>query len=164
MKQCPRCKKTYMKAEKHFHKSKRNKDGLSSVCKQCKKDEHIYYHTFKKIEESKTCLYCKKDFVTTRSFQKYCNPKCGEKDRIENKYGKEMFYARKLFKKRFDNKKQRENAKNVRKTWTNKEVEMLKKLHFDGFSFREIGEKIGRTQVGCYKKWKGIMLMEEIKN
>ena len=38
---CPRCKSTYMFAEKHFHKNKLNKDGLASVCKRCKGEEHL---------------------------------------------------------------------------------------------------------------------------
>ena len=39
---CPRCKVEYQIAVKHFHKNRLNKDGLTSVCKECKRKENIF--------------------------------------------------------------------------------------------------------------------------
>lgn len=156
-KTCPRCKSTYMFAEKHFHKNRLNKDGLSSVCKKCKSEEHIFYKSLKQKLEEKICAFdeCDKKFQPTREFNIYCCETCRDK---ANKYknGKQEYYDKKNFNRRFKVKKELENATNKDKNWSDTEIEILFEMRFNKKSFKEIGIKVGRTSNSCWKKYYNI--------
>lgn len=153
-KKCPRCKATYIFAEKHFHKNKRNKDGLSSVCKSCKKDEHIYYKSLQ-VSAERICKFeeCNNVFtLNKRKDQVYCCKTCRDKAN-KFKYGKQKYYDDKNFKRRFKAEKETEKATNKDKNWSSSEIELLFKLRFDKKSFKEIAKEIGRTSSACWKKY-----------
>ena len=151
---CPRCKMTYMFAEKHFHKNRLNKDGLSSVCKKCKSEEHLYYKSLNEKPKEKICAFveCDNKFQPTREFNIYCCVSCRDK---ANKYknGKQEYYDKKNFNRRFKVKKEIEKATNKDKGWTSADIELLFKLIFDKKSFKEIAKELGRTSNACWKKY-----------
>lgn len=153
-KKCPRCGKSYIMPEKHFSKNKLNKDGLSSVCKRCKSEEHLYYKSLEEKPEEKECAFveCDNKFQPTREFNIYCCKTCRDKAN-KFKYGKQKYYDDKNFKRRFKAKKETEKATNKDKNWSSSEIELLFKLRFDKKSFREIAKEIGRTSSACWKKY-----------
>lgn len=154
---CPRCNSTYMFAEKHFHKNRLNKDGLSSVCKKCKSEEHIFYKSLNEKPKEKICAFdeCDKKFQPTREFNIYCCETCRDK---ANKYknGKQEYYDKKNFNRRFKVKKELEKATNKDKNWSDTEIEILFEMRFNKKSFKEIGIKLGRTSNSCWKKYYNI--------
>ena len=165
-KQCPRCKQTYMNGAKHFHKNKLNKDGLSSVCKECKKEENEHYRSFlkPKLEPIECSFYdCNNIFTPTRSFQIYCCTYCRDK---ANKFkdGKEAFRTKANFKLRFKAKKAKEKANNYHKKWREDDINILKNMKFNGFSYDEIGDKLGRTPLTCSRKWYLLQKVTQTKN
>ena len=160
---CPRCKSTYMFAEKHFNKNKLNKDGLASICKNCRSEEHLYYKSLKQKLEEKICSFdeCDKKFKPTREFNIYCCETCRDK---ANKYknGKQEYYDKKNFNRRFKVKKELENATNKDKNWSSSDIELLFKLRFDNKSFKEIAKELGRTSNACWKKYYNISIANGI--
>lgn len=156
-KTCPRCNKTYMFAEKHFNKDKFKKDGLSSVCKKCRSDEYFYYKSLKPVvpKIEKVCLFkeCDNTFIpTTRNDQLYCCISCRDK---ANKWknGKQEYYDKKNFNRRFQKKKELEKATNKDKSWSDADIKLLIKMRFDRKTFKQISEKVGRTSTACWKKY-----------
>ena len=152
---CPRCKSTYMFAEKHFNKNKLNKDGLASICKNCRSEEHIFYKSLKPSNlKVLNCKFenCKKIFTQEHVLQEYCCVSCRDK---ANKYknGKQEYYDKKNFNRRFKVKKELEKATNKDKNWSDAEIEILFEMRFNKKSFREIGIKLGRTSNSCWKKY-----------
>lgn len=155
-KKCPRCENSYIVAEKHFYKNKLNKDGLASVCKNCRSEEHLYYKSLKQKLEERICAFseCDKKFQPTRKFNIYCCKTCRDK---ANKWknGKQEYCDKKNFNRRFKVKKELENATNKDKNWSSAEIEKLFKMRFDKKSFREIAKELGRTSNACWKKYYG---------
>ena len=160
---CPRCKSTFMFAEKHFNKNKLNKDGLSSICKNCRSEEHLYYKSLKQKLEEKICAFdeCDKKFQPTREFNIYCCYSCRDK---ANKYknGKQEYYDKKNFNRRFKVKKELEKATNKDKNWSSSEIEILFEMRFDKKSFREIAKELGRTSNACWKKYYNVSIANGI--
>ena len=73
---CPRCKMTYMFAEKHFHKDKSRKDGLNPICKKCKNEDSIFYKSKKIMQKPLFTLTCDNEkcntiFTTRRTDKKF---------------------------------------------------------------------------------------------
>lgn len=152
---CPRCESTYMFAEKHFHKNRLKKDGLASVCKKCKSEEHIFYKSLKPSNlKVLNCKFenCKKIFTQKHALQEYCCVSCRDK---ANKWknGKQEYYDKKNFNRRFKVKKELENATNKDKHWSIGDIELLFKLRFNKKSFKEIAKELGRTSNACWEKY-----------
>lgn len=151
---CPRCKMTYMFAEKNFNKNKLNKDGLASICKNCRSEEHLYYKSLKQKLEEKICAFdeCDKKFQPTSEFNIYCCKTCRDK---ANKWknGKQEYYDKKNFNRRFKVKKELENATNKDKNWSSTEIEILFKMRFEKKAFKEISGELKRTSAACWKKY-----------
>lgn len=154
-KKCPRCGKSYIIPEKHFSKNNLNKDGLASICKNCRSEEHIFYKSLKPSNlKVLNCKFenCKKIFTQEHVLQEYYCVSCRDKAN-KFKYGKQKYYDDKNFKRRFKAKKETEKATNKDKNWSSSEIELLFKLRFDKKSFREIAKEIGRTSSACWKKY-----------
>lgn len=157
-KTCPRCKMTYMFAEKHFHKNRLNKDGLASICKNCRSEEHLYYKSLKPSNlKVLNCKFenCKKIFTQEHVLQEYCCVSCRDKANKWKK-GKQEYYDKKNFNRRFKVKKELENATNKDKKWSDTEIEILFEMRFNKKLFKEIGIKVGRTSNSCWKKYYNI--------
>lgn len=156
-KTCPRCNYTYtwINESKYFNKNKANKDGLASICKKCRSEEHAYYKSLKpnNLKDLK-CKYvdCQNVFTPTHVLQEYCSKRCRDK---ANKFkdGKENFRHKLNFALRFKTKKEKETAVNNHKKWKNKDIEILLSLRFEGYSFQEIGKRLGRVTNACWKKY-----------
>ena len=69
-KQCTKCKE--VKSVEEFNKSKRNKDGLQSYCKECQKN----YYSKKPYIDIKPCETCGKEFITYSEKTRFCSRKC----------------------------------------------------------------------------------------
>lgn len=153
-KKCPRCGNSYIMPEKHFNKNRLNKDGLASICKNCRSEEHLYYKSLKQKLEERICAFdeCDKTFQPTSELNIYCCKTCRDKAN-KFKYGKQKYYDDKNFKRRFKAKKETENATNKDKNWSSAEIDLLFKLRFDKKSFKEIAKEIGRTSSACWKKY-----------
>lgn len=156
-KTCPRCKKTYIFAEKYFNKNKASKDGLASICKKCRSAEHLYYKSLKpeKPKVEKVCSFkeCDNTFIPImRDHQIYCCASCRDK---ANKWknGKQEYYNKKNFNRRFQKKKELEKATNKSKKWSFSEIDALLKMRFNEKTFKQIGIKLGRTSTACWKKY-----------
>ena len=156
-KKCHRCGNSYIMPEKHFHKNRLNKDGLASVCKKCKSEEHLYYKSLNEKPKEKECAFveCDNKFQPTREFNIYCCKTCRDKAN-KFKYGKQKYYDDKNFKRRFKAKKETEKATNKDKNWSSADIELLFKLRFDKKSFKEIAKEMGRTSNACWKKYYNI--------
>ncbi|MCX0396945.1 hypothetical protein LI014_06110 [Clostridium perfringens] len=63
VKLCKKCKK--IKDVNEFHKDKALKDGYKNICKIC--ENNRYKHI---------CEFCKKEFSSSKKYQKYCSSKC----------------------------------------------------------------------------------------
>ena len=154
-----------MNGAKHFHKNRLNKDGLASVCRNCKKEEHLYYKSLKPKLEDIECGYfdCNNIFTPEHVLQKYCCTYCRDKAN-KHKDGKEAFRTKANFKLRFKAKKAKEKAANYHKKWSEEDINILKNMKFNGFSSKEIGEKLGRTPLTCSRKWYLIQKVTQNKN
>ena len=164
---CPRCKVTYYIAEKHFHKNRLNKDGLSSICKECKKQEQVYYKSIKQVEKvTKLCAYeeCNKKFkvLATSKLQKYCCSYCGDKAR-KFKNGKDSFKFKRNFNNRFRTKFEEKTALNNKKRWSDAELKQLIKLANENLSWQEVGIKLKRKSRSCMRKHSDILKKRNIK-
>lgn len=140
--------------EKHFSKNKLNKDGLSSVCKRCKSEEHLYYKSLKQKLEERICAFveCDNKFQPTREFNIYCCKTCRDKAN-KFKYGKQKYYDDKNFNRRFKAKKENEKAINGDKGWKDEEINLLFKMRFEKKTFKEISMELKRTSPACWKKY-----------
>ncbi len=148
-KTCINCKKIFMKPEKYFGKDKKRKDGLNVYCKECTRNMQQYYtaRTYKQ-KDIKKCEHCDKEFATAYKHKKFCCKKCRLKKRLENNYDKIM--TRRNFLKRFNRKK--EIVINSKKHWASEEIGILLEMRDKGYSYKEIGAKLGRSSCGC--EWK----------
>lgn len=156
-KTCPRCKTMYINEKKHFHKNKLNKDGLSSICKKCKREETLFYRKAKEVVIEKVCEFkeCNNIIKTTNNLRKYCCNYC--RDRANKfKNGKDAFRNKVNFINRFKSHKEKATAKNYCKRWSDEEIKTLLNLRENGFSYREIGLQLGRQTASCSKKYYSI--------
>lgn len=156
-KTCPRCNKTYMLEKKYFYKNKSNKDGLASICKNCRKEEYLFYKKINSKILTKVCEYkeCNNTFTTTLDFKKYCCVYC--RDRANKfKNGKQTYRDKVNFKIRFNSFKELENATNYRKKWSIEDIETLLSMRDNGISFKEIGLKLKRKSINCWKKYNSL--------
>lgn len=153
-KTCPRCKQHYVFEKKYFHKNKLNKDGLTSVCKNCKKEEYEFNKSKNIKTFTKICEFneCKKEFTINVSFKKYCCINCRDK---ANKYknGREIFESKRNFKIRFERKKENEFASNNNKRWTTEEIETLIDLREAKVPYKEISLRLKRKSINCSRKY-----------
>ena len=154
---CPRCKIEYQIADKHFHKNRLNRDGLASVCKECKRKENIFIKSTKPVEEvTKICAFedCNKKFKVsaTNNLQKYCCTYCRDKaNKFKN--GKENFRFKVNFNNRFRTKIEEKIALNNNKKWSDIELKKLIKLANEDLSWSEIGKKLKRKSRSCMRKY-----------
>lgn len=154
-KTCPRCKQYYVDSEKHFFKDKTKKDGLASACKKCKRKDYEYYKSLEPIKlKDVVCAFdgCKKTFTQTYALQKFCCDYCRDRE-SKFKNGKQNYYDKKNFKRRFDTKKELEKTKSNGKKWTEKQINTLLKMRFEQKSFKEIALSIGKTSNSCSVKY-----------
>ena len=154
---CPRCKIEYQIADKHFHKNILNKDGLSSICKECKRKENIFSKSIKQVEKvTKICAFedCNKKFkvLATNKLQKYCCEYCRDKaNKFKN--GKENFRFKVNFNNRFRTKIEEKTALKNNKRWSDTELKKLIKLANEYLSWSEIGKKLKRKSRACMRKY-----------
>ena len=150
---CPRCKMTYMFAEKHFYKDKTRKDGLQPYCIECAKKNTAYYEEIgKPPKEKRTCEYskCNNTFETRKPNKRFCCGSCNSKAYQERK-GLEDVRFRQNFLKKLNRKK--EPKPNTRKIWTFEDVEILMDKRKLGMQFKEIGKILGRSSESCLNKY-----------
>lgn len=152
---CPRCKMTYMFAEKHFHKDKSRKDGLNPICKKCKNEDSIFYKSKKIMKKPLFTLTCDNEkcntiFTTRRTDKKFCSKKC-----CDNKSYINRGYSDKAsFNARFERSK--ENPKNARLKWKNKDIAKLIEMRDTKIPYKEIAKVLKRGVYACTIKYKNI--------
>ena len=154
---CPRCKVEYQIADKHFHKNRLNRDGLASVCKECKRKENIFIKSTTPVAEiTKVCAFedCNKKFkvLATNKLRKYCCEYCGNRaNKFKN--GKENFRFKVNFNNRFRTKIEEKTALNNNKKWSDTELKKLIKLANEDLSWSEIAKKLKRKSRSCMRKY-----------
>ena len=155
---CPRCKSTYMFAEKHFYKDKSRKDGLNPICKKCKYEDIIFCKSKKIIQKPLFSLTCDNEkcntiFTTRRTDKKFCCKKCRDNQFYLTKF-KEGYGDKRAFKARFERSK--ENPKNARLKWKNKDIAKLIELREAKIPYKEIAKVLKRGVDACIIKYKNI--------
>ena len=160
---CPRCKIEYQSADKHFHKNRLNRDGLASVCKECKRIENIFIKSSNPVEiVNRICAFedCNKKFkvLATNKQRKYCCTYC--RDRASKyKNGKDNFRFKVNFNNRFRTRIEEKTALNNNKKWSDAELKKLVKSVNEGLGWSEIGKKLKRKSRSCMRKYHDIKLM-----
>lgn len=155
---CPRCKSTYMFAEKHFHKDKSRKDGLSPTCKKCKNEDSLFYKSKIKVQKEMFILKCEHEkcnvvFTTFRTDKKFCCKKCRDNQFYLTKF-KEGYGDKRAFKARF--KRSKENPKNARLKWNKKDISKLIEMRDSKIPYKEIAKVLKRGVDACIIKYKNI--------
>ena len=160
---CPRCKMTYMFAEKHFHKDKSRKDGLNPYCKKCSNEQYKFYGDLKKKPLlEKECDYskCNNKFTTRMESKRFCCSSCNSKAYQERK-GLEDVRFRQNFLKKLNRKKEVRTISY--KHWSFEEIEILMDNRKEGLQFKEIAKMLGRTSIACMTKHSDILKKRNIK-